>query len=48
MKDERQRSARRNFYHQHLLQNKNKRKTKGQDKKKAVSNELLGNALFRE
>jgi len=46
VKDERLCCARRNYCHQHLLQNKNERKIKCSDKKKAIGNELLGNALF--
>jgi len=48
LKDERQCGGQRNVHHQHLLQNKNERKTKCSDEKEAIGNELSGNALFRE
>src|SRR3989339_274341 len=48
MKDGRQCSARRNVHHQHLLQNKNERKTKHSDKKEAIAIDFWGDALFRE
>ena len=47
LKDGRLCSAQRNVHHQHLLQNKNERKTKCSDKKVAVGNEFLGNDAER-